>query len=303
MTDVAVETVELPNGETIGYRRRPGGTIPVVLLHSNITSSAHWDVLFEHLDDRFALYAMDMRGFGASSYRAPISSLDELADDVAQFVDELGLDTFSILGWSTGGAVGMCVAADQPERVDRLALIAPVPTRDYYPAYELDDDGEPTDTPVMSYEEMARHPEVRAVADAQERGDAEFMQDLWVDIAYTQNRPGPERFERYGADMCTQRNYVDVEYAIAHFDISDGKSDVTAGDGRAGNITAPTLVLRGDRDLVITDEMARNTVADIGDNVSFTELPDCGHSPLVDDPDTLAGELEAFLGASGRTVK
>ena len=56
-------------------------------------------------------------------------------------------------------------------------------------------------------------------------------------------------------------------------------------------------------DLVITDEMARNTAADIGDNASFRELPDCGHSPLIDDPETLAAELEAFLGESGRTVK
>lgn len=292
---VTVDTVELPNGETIGYRRRHGGEVPVVLLHSNITSSAHWDVLFERLDSRYALYAMDMRGFGNSSYRAPISSLEELADDVALFVDELGLETFHLVGWSTGGAVGMCVAADHPERVERLALIAPVPTRDYYPAYELDENGEPTETPVMSYEEMVRHPEVRAVADAQERGDAAFMKDLWRDIAYTENGPDPERFDRYGEDMCTQRNYVDVEYAIAHFDISDGKSDITDGTGAAGDITAPTLVLRGERDLIITDEMVRVTAADIGANATVRELPNCGHSPLVDDPATLTADLTGFL--------
>lgn len=298
--DVTVDTAEIPNGETIGYRRRHGGEVPVLLLHSNITSSAHWDVLFEHLDPKYELYAMDMRGFGNSSYRAPISSLEELAEDVAEFVDEIGLPAVHVVGWSTGGAVGMCYAADHPERVERLALIAPVPTRDYYPAYELGEGAETTERPVLSYEEMARHPEVREVADAQERGDAAFMKDLWRNIAYTENEPSSERFEKYGEDMCTQRNYVDVEYAIAHFDGSDGESDVTEGTGAAKRIEAPTLVLRGERDLVITDEMARNTVADIGENAEFRELPGCGHSPLIDDPDLLASELGDFLDGGVR---
>ncbi|MFB6169917.1 MAG: alpha/beta fold hydrolase [Haloarculaceae archaeon] len=296
MTAVSLDTVDVPNGETVGYRRRPGGEIPVVLLHSNVTSSAHWDVLFDRIDGRFALYAVDMRGFGGSSYRAPIDSLADLAVDVVQFADALGLETFDLLGWSTGGAVAMVVAADHPDRVERLALVAPVPTRDYYPAYERDDDGNPTDAPVLSYEEMARHPEVRAVADAQERGDTAFMKEMWLDIAYTENRPDPERFERYAADMCTQRNYVDVEYAIAHFDVSDGRSEITGGNGKAAHIEAPTLVLRGDRDLVITEEMCRDTVADVGENAVFHALPDCGHNPMVDDPSLLVAELEGFLG-------
>lgn len=292
MTNVVTETVEIPSGETIGYRRRQDGEIPVLLLHSNITSSAHWDVLFERLDDQYALYAMDMRGFGNSSYRAPISSLSELAGDVEGFVDELGLQRVHVLGWSTGGAVGMCFAAANPERVWQLALLAPVPTRGYYPAYELDEEGDPTDTPVFSYEEMERHPEVRAVADAQERGDLAFMKDLWRDIAYTKHEP--ENFDRYAADMCTQRNYVDVEYAIAHFDMSE------EGSGKASAIDAPTLVLRGERDLVITDEMVRNTAADIGENATVRELPDCGHNPMVDDPELLVAELERFLGDEAR---
>jgi hypothetical protein len=43
------------------------------------------DELSEAMDDRFALYAMDMRGFGNSSYEQPVDSLADLAGDVHFF--------------------------------------------------------------------------------------------------------------------------------------------------------------------------------------------------------------------------
>jgi pimeloyl-ACP methyl ester carboxylesterase len=61
-----VERVNLPTGETIAYRRRPG-ELPLVLLHGNVTSSKHFDAVLEGTDDRFDCYAMDVRGVGAST--------------------------------------------------------------------------------------------------------------------------------------------------------------------------------------------------------------------------------------------
>ena len=57
----------------------------------------------------------------------------------------------------------------------------------------------------------------------------------------------------------------------------------------------PTLVLRGERDLVITEEMVEQTVADIGANAELLVLDDCGHSPLIDDLDQLLYEVTTFI--------
>ncbi|WP_202593516.1 intracellular short-chain-length polyhydroxyalkanoate depolymerase [Halococcus sediminicola] len=290
-----LHSTELPNGETISYREREGGTIPLLLLHGNQTSSKHWDVLLEAMDPEYKLYAMDMRGFGASSYETQIDSIANFANDVEMFVDELDLEAFHLMGWSTGGGVAMEFAADHPDRVRKLVLMAPVSTRGY-PIYRKDENGEPTDEFLTTREEIAEDPiQVMPVAEAQRTNDGATMRAIWEQLIYTHNQPEPARYDEYVEDMLTQRNIVDVDYALAQFNISEEDNGVTEGTGKATEIDMPTLVLRGERDLVITEEMVKQTVADIGANAELLVLDDCGHSPLIDDLDQLLYEVTTFI--------
>ena len=69
------------------------------------------------------------------------------------------------------------------------------------------------------------------------------------------------------------------------------------GNGLVDQINVPVLVLRGDRDFVVTAEMTRELVEDLGGKAKFVELKDCGHSPLVDDLPQLLNEIDIFLNA------
>ncbi|MEG0451194.1 MAG: alpha/beta hydrolase, partial [Lysinibacillus sp.] len=42
-----LQEVKLSNGETLTYRKRDGGDELVILVHGNMTSSKHWDLLLE----------------------------------------------------------------------------------------------------------------------------------------------------------------------------------------------------------------------------------------------------------------
>lgn len=286
-----VNTVEISNGETIGYREREGGDVPVVLLHGNQTSSRHFDVVFEAMDDRYKLYAMDMRGFGASSYNTPIDGIEEFAEDVSLFVEELGLESFHLIGWSTGGSVGMVYAADNPERVRKLIGIEPVSTRGW-PIYATDDNGNPTDELLTTRQAIAETPTVKA----NESGDPDTLKEvMWDPFIYTKNAPSDERYDEYMKDALSQRNVVDVFYGLATFNISDESTEASEGTGKAAKIEVPTLVLRGDRDLIISEEMAQTTVEDIGNNAELVTLRDCGHSPFIDDLDQLLTKVTEFL--------
>lgn len=292
---VTTDSVELPNGETIGYREREGGSIPVLLLHGNMTSSKHWDVVLEAMDERYKLYAMDMRGFGQSSYHEPIDSLSDFADDVALFVDEIGLESFHLWGWSTGGGVSMTYAATHPDQVEKLVLLAPASTRGY-PMYRKDENGQPTDELLTDREEIAQDPvQVAPVLQAYEQEDKALMKGIWNQLIYVNNQPDPDHYDEYVEDMFTQRNLVDVDYALVHFNISTEHNGVQEGSGLVDDIEAETLVLRGEDDLVITEEMVEETLTDLGDTATFVELEYCGHSPLIDDLDQLLGEVEGFL--------
>ena len=128
---VQYKQVDLPNGERISYREREGGEKKLLLIHGNMTSSKHWDLVIEHLDPSYKIYGIDMRGFGESTYYHPITSIKDFADDVKSFVDMIGLTEFSIMGWSTGGAVAMQFVAENPERCEKLILLASASTRGY----------------------------------------------------------------------------------------------------------------------------------------------------------------------------
>ena len=71
-TKIQYKKVELLNGETIAYQEREGGEKKVLLIHGNMTSSKHWDLVLENMDPRYKLFAVDMRGFGRSSYHNQI---------------------------------------------------------------------------------------------------------------------------------------------------------------------------------------------------------------------------------------
>ena len=199
-------TIDIPSGETIGYRVREGGDVPVVLLHGNMTSSYHWDLVFEAMDERYTLYAMDMRGFGASSYEEPVESLHDFAADVEAFVDAFDLEPFHLWGWSTGGGVAVSVAASLPDRVRSLVLMAPVSTRGY-PIYAKDENGQPTDEVAVEYETIANDPvQVAPMVAANEAGDREAYREVWNSLIYTHDSPEEARYEAYVDDMLTQRN-------------------------------------------------------------------------------------------------
>src|SRR3954454_5115712 len=90
--------VTLLNNEQIAFRERDGGEKIVILVHGNMTSSKHWDVLIEALDPMYKVYALDLRGFGESTYNNRATHIKDFSEDLKGFVDALGLKDFYLIG-------------------------------------------------------------------------------------------------------------------------------------------------------------------------------------------------------------
>lgn len=293
---VDFKKVNLPNGETIAYREREGGMKKVLLIHGNMTSSKHWDLLIDAMDSSFKIYALDLRGFGESSYNKPIMSIKDFSDDVKMFADEIGLKDFSIIGWSTGGAVGMQFVADYPGYCEKLILLASASTRGY-PFFGTCPDGLPdVNNRLASYDDVKKDPSktlaVQSAYDQQNRG---FLKAMWNMLIYTNRQPEEQHYEEYVDDMLTQRNLAEVYHSLNTFNISSLNNGLLEGTDQVKDINIPVLVLRGDRDLVVTKVMTEEIVEDFGERAKFVELKDCGHSPLVDDLAQLQQHVEGFL--------
>lgn len=292
---VELKKVLLSNGETLAYREREGGEKKVLLIHGNMTSSKHWDLVIENIDPSFKIYAVDLRGFGDSTYHTPIQSIKDFSEDVKLFVDAIQLTDFSIIGWSTGGAVGMQFVADYPGVCEKLVLLASASTRGY-PFYGVTEDGQvDLNNRLQTYEDVKNDSKTLAIQGAYDTQNRELLKATWNALIYTKNQPSEELYEEYVDDMLTQRNLAEVYHALNTFNISSVNNGLTEGGNQAKDIIIPTLVLRGERDLVVVKHMAEEIMQDFGGNARFVELKDCGHSPLVDDLEQLLQEITDFL--------
>jgi pimeloyl-ACP methyl ester carboxylesterase len=294
MGQIELKSVELSNRETLGYRERKGGKEVVLLLHGNMTSSKHWDIVLEEMDEKYTLIAVDLRGFGSSSYHQPISSLRDFSDDVKLFVDALGLKDFTLVGWSTGGGVGMHFVADYPGYANKLILLASVSTRGY-PFFYYNDQMQPTGR-MTTREEIASCPfKTIPTQTAYKNRDKEFLRAVWNAVIYNNNQPSADRYDEYLEDMCTQRNLTDVYHALNTFNISGEHNGAVEGTGDVKKITVPTLVLWGRNDLVVPEQMALDIKNDLGDRAKLVYLENCGHSPVVDDLNQLLKRMTEFI--------
>ncbi|MBN6187079.1 alpha/beta hydrolase [Aneurinibacillus sp. BA2021] len=279
----------------MAYREREGGTRPLVLVHGNMTSSVHWDVFMEAMPPDYKIYAVDLRGFGESSYRTPVNSLHDFAADLNEWARRVGLPSFLLMGWSAGGGVCMDFAADHPDKVEKLILLASVSTRGY-PIFKKDEHGQPDMTqPLRTKEEISQDlVQVLPILRAYETGDKAVLRQLWDMLIYHDTKPDEARYEKYLDDMLTQRNLVDMDYALAMFNISGRTTMLGEGNGKAANISMPTLVISGRKDRVVPERMALDIQEDIGENARIHYL-DTGHSPLIDDLGTLVQVVTAFI--------
>lgn len=288
--------VSLRNGEKIAYQEAGVHNIKTLLLiHGNMTSSQHWDLAIEKLQNEYHIYAVDLRGFGQSTYYKSIDSLQDFADDIKMFSDALELRTFSLMGWSMGGGVAMEFAAAHPSQVETLILVESVGMKGYQ-IYKKDITGQPiVSTLLQTKEEIAEDPvQIAPVLEALRDMNKLYYRTIWDLLIYTNHKPEPERYEKYLDDMLTQRNFLDVNYALITFNISDEHNGVVPGNGHIHRIQVPTLVLQGDRDYVVPQAVGEALAKHLP-NAKLVILEDCGHSPLIDCLDVFIEHVRNWL--------
>lgn len=291
-----LKKVELPNGETLTYRERPGEGQLVILVHGNMTSSKHWDCLMDSLNESYHIIAPDLRGFGGSTYHQRITHIRDFAEDLKLFVEALALKDFTLVGWSTGGMVCMQYCALYPDDCTKLVLLASGSTRGY-PFYGSTSAGEVDITNRLTTVEEIEQDEskTKAMQGLYDSRNKEGLKAVWDAAIYTHYKPNEDKYEEYVEDMLTQRNLADVYYALNTFNISTIDHMAGKGTGEVRFITQPVLIIFGDRDYVVPEHMTNEIIEDFEGRAKVVKLVDCGHSPLIDQLKPLTAEIERFL--------
>lgn len=236
---------------------------PALVLSSSLgTTHEMWEPQLAELAKRWRVVAYDHRGHGGSPAPPGPYSVPELAADVLELLDALGLERVSFCGLSLGGAIGMQLATSAPERIDRLVLACTS-------ARFLD---------AAAWRERAalvRAEGTEAIADA--------TMTRWFTSDFAHARP--EVVARFRALVAAtpDEGYAACCEALAGWDFRDD----------LGGIGAETLVVAGDRDPATPPEHARL----IAERVPRSRLVvlDCAHLANVERPLEFTAALQAHL--------
>ncbi len=275
-------------GETLAYTEVGAGE-PILLIHGNFSSGVFYKDLYDRLEDRFRCIAPDMRGFGDSTYNRRFDTLGELADDLALFLDALGLKSVYTVGWSLGGGVAMELAARHPDKVKKLFVVEGVGCKGY-PLFK--DDGSRYKDKTELLQNAAVGPMLAAIEGKMfDAIDAAFDATI-----HTVGKPDKEESKRLYSETFKQRCLVDADWALAVFNMSDEDSPYTPTDHGCKKIKCPVGLTLADSDVIVPNQMVLDNIEAIGEKATVFEYARCGHSPFVDCPDKIAADIAEFFG-------
>jgi pimeloyl-ACP methyl ester carboxylesterase len=172
------------------YYETYGSGRPLILLHGGLGSGEMFGPILPALIDRHEVIAPDLQGHGRTADIDREISLELMGDDIAIFIQQLGLDRPDVLGYSLGGGVALQLAARHPELVRKLIIVSANVRRDAIPP-----------------EMLAQQGQVNAAA-------AEFMKDTPMWELYQRVAPRPEDFgrllDKIGTSMAKDFDYSDL---------------------------------------------------------------------------------------------
>ncbi|MBK5950311.1 alpha/beta hydrolase [Rhodobium orientis] len=116
------QTIQL-NQLDIHYEEYGTGQ-PLVLLHGFGGCSQNWHPFIDQLSERYRLILVDLRGHGYSTNPDNRFTHRDAAEDVFLLLDELGIESFSAMGISSGGMTLLHMATSKPDRIDSMVLIS-----------------------------------------------------------------------------------------------------------------------------------------------------------------------------------
>jgi pimeloyl-ACP methyl ester carboxylesterase len=246
---------------------------PLVLVHGFGADKDNWTFLAAKIPDAYRVIAVDLPGFGESTRR-----LEERYDARTQaarllaFLDALHVDRAHFVGNSMGGAIATRLALDHPERVRSLTLLDPGGIE-------------------------APHPSEVALARA--RGENLLLVDSVEDfdrlmgLLFVKPPDIPGFIKSYFARRAVEnRAFNDKVFA-------DLMGTPDRLESELHKVTAPTLIIWGDKDRIIDVSAAAIWNAGIPGS-KLVLLPDCGHVPMIERPEESAREILALAAAHDR---
>jgi pimeloyl-ACP methyl ester carboxylesterase len=233
---------------------------------------------FEHVAKAFAhshrIIGVDMPGCGLSSKPTEKHTIRSHAEALLSLLDTLQLKTAILVGHSAGGLVCAQAALIAPSRVEQLVLVNAAGLR--------------------SYAAPLRWLAPRVLSPAILNAILEPSAHLILTQVFHKKNRYTEKFEYDAINRPTQPALRFM--AKVFHDLSTDLLQPTVMLG-APSLTMPVLVIWGDKDRLVPLRTVKR-VASMFPNGRLEVIPNCGHMPIIEDPEHTIAILRDFLDAT-----
>ena len=255
-----------PSGSTVEvngmqmYYEVSGEGDALVVLHGAYMSIPTMGEIIPMLADTHKVYALEMQGHGRTNDIDRPITYPNLADDVAAFMDEVGLEQADVFGYSMGAAAGLQLAIRHPEKVDQLvAASVAYDESGWQPAFR-------DFIPQMNPDMFAGSP----------------MEAEWKKLA-----PNPDGFRALAEKLIA----LEKEPMAWEADVKTLKTPVLI---IAGDADVSTL----EHNVALFRLLGGGVMGDMGEPLPASRLailPATSHTAVINQPDLLHAFIEPFL--------
>lgn len=288
--------LQLKNGEKLAYLKAGNGPKVVLMIHGNYASSYQYLPLLEKLDPNYTAYAIDLRGYGDSTYYRHINSLKDFAEDISYFIRQLEIEKFYLIGIALGGGVSLQISANLNDKVEKLILISST-TYQGYPLYKKDSEGnELFGDAFYSAKDLAEDPvQVKPIIKILEEDNFDKMKEILEKSFYQNSKIDKDYLNLLVKEALKQRNLADADFALASFNMSNQHNFYNAGTNDISKVKCPVLHFVGSQDPLTPKYMVLDNYYALKGQSELIEYPNCGHSILVDNIDKIQKQIFDFL--------
>ena len=256
---------------------------PLLLVHGWPQIWYQWRLVMPALAQNFEVIAVDQRGIGLSD--KPESGYDAgaQANDMVALMEALGHRRFAMIGFDTGMPIGYALAADHPERLERLVVGEAIIT------------GVTPSPPLL----VPGPANTRLWHIAFNRLDGSVNEALvWgreaiyfgAEYAQSAGTPLPDAVVRYYVErLASSRDALRGSFASYRaIDVSIAQN----AERKKHKLTLPVLAIGGGKAL---GEGVASTMRLVADNVESKIIPESGHWVAEEAPLQLLEALRPFL--------
>jgi pimeloyl-ACP methyl ester carboxylesterase len=257
---------------------------PLLLVHGWPETWYAWRLVMPALAQDFEVIAVDQRGIGLSDKPTDGYDTGTLANDLVALMDALGHQRFAMYGTDTGMPIAYALAADHPDRLDRLAVSeAPLPGVTPAPPLLL--------PPALNarFWHLTFNQLPGEVNEALVRGREDIFFGAEFDASAGTNKLPPETV-RYYIDLLA----ADPEALRGSFELYRAFPTTTTQNEqrKTRRLTIPVLAMGGAES---AGAMAGDAMKLVADDVQTQVIPGVGHWLAEQAPDELQSALTEFL--------